>query len=277
MRVLVLSPGSLEEQLDRLPALASISNQLSASVQVACNPAARAVWELLPALEKVLPFSFETSPNLADWTNLLGSAREPDFQVCINFAEGREVNLMLSMSHIPTRVGRSGFSCTDRVEMGSGWAAQRLAPFLKPLGCVLDADQYRLTLSSDEMNETRSQQPEGDGPLLLLAAGGGEAEWPPNSWRSLTEIIKSRLPELRTVNIAPALPLRKKAAAIACADVVLSSCRTSQRLAVYNGIPLVALGARSDELPERSEIRCLGDSDDLASLPESDVLSALGF
>ena len=277
MRVLVLSPGSLEEQLDRLPALASISNQLSASVQVACNPAARAVWELLPALEKVLPFSFETSPNLADWTNLLGSAREPDFQVCINFAEGREVNLMLSMSHIPTRVGRSGFSCTDRVEMGSGWAAQRLAPFLKPLGCVLDADQYRLTLSSDEMNETRSQQPEGDGPLLLLAAGGGEAEWPPNSWRSLTEIIKSRLPELRTVNIAPALPLRKKAAAIACADVVLSSCRTSQRLAVYDGIPLVALGARSDELPERSEIRCLGDSDDLASLPESDVLSALGF
>ena len=249
LRVLVLSPGSLEEQLDRLPALASISNQLSASVQVACNPAARAVWELLPALEKVLPFSFETSPNLADWTNLLGSAREPDFQVCINFAEGREVNLMLSMSHIPTRVGRSGFSCTDRVEMGSGWAAQRLAPFLKPLGCVLDADQYRLTLSSDEMNETRSQQPEGDGPLLLLAAGGGEAEWPPNSWRSLTEIIKSRLPELRTVNIAPALPLRKKAAAIACADVVLSSCRTSQRLAVYNGIPLVALGAGTQRDP----------------------------
>ena len=277
MRVLVLSPGSLEEQLDRLPALASISNQLSASIQVACNPAAKAVWELLPSLEKVLPFSFETSPNLADWTNLLGSAREPDFQVCINFAEGREVNLMLSMSHIPTRVGRSGFSCTDRVEVGSGWAAQRLAPFLTPLGCVLDADQYRLTLTSDEINETRSQQPEGDGPLLLLAEGGGEPEWPPTSWKSLPQTIKSRLPELRTVHIAPALPLRKRAAAIACADVVLSSCRTTQRLAVYNGIPLVALGATPDDLPNRNEIRCLGDEDNLASLSEHDVLNALGF
>ena len=277
MRVLVLSPGSLEEQLDRLPALASISNQLGAGIQVACNPMAKAVWELLPSLEKVLPFSFETGPNLADWTNLLGSAREPDFQVCINFAEGREVNLMLSMSHIPTRVGRSGFSCTDRVEVGTGWAAQRLAPFLAPLGCVLDADQYRLTLSSDEITETRSQQPEGDGPLLLLAEGGGEPDWPANRWKRLPGTIKSRLPELRTVSLSPGVPLRKKAAAIACADVVLSSCPMAQRLAVYNGIPLVALGATSDDLPERQEIRCLGDDNNLASLSEQDVLNALGF
>ena len=51
----------------------------------------------------------------------------------------------------------------------------------------------------------------------------------------------------------------------------------TQRMAVYNGIPLVALGAASEDLPDRNEIRCLGDHGNLASLSESDVLNALGF
>ena len=42
--------------------------------------------EALPCLDKLLPFSFEANPTLADWANLLGCVREPDFQICINFA-----------------------------------------------------------------------------------------------------------------------------------------------------------------------------------------------
>jgi hypothetical protein len=75
-------------------------------------------------VEKLIPFDFNSSPTLADWANLLGNVREPDFQACINLASGRQVDLMLSMSHIPTRVAAGGFSATNTVAIGSGWPAR---------------------------------------------------------------------------------------------------------------------------------------------------------
>ena len=51
----------------------------------------------------------------------------------------------------------------------------------------------------------------------------------------------------------------------------------TQRLAVYCGIPLVALGATPTDFPPRGDIRCLGVRSDLASLTEQEVLYALGF
>ena len=65
--------------------------------------------------------------------------------------------------------------------------------------------------------------------------------------------------------------------AIACADVVLSSCPVSQALATYCGTPLVALGAQAEDLPQRGEIRCLGEASKLSELDEASVLAALGF
>ena len=277
MRVLALSPGSLEDQLDRLPALAEICRKLNATLQVACDPQQAAPWKLLPCLEKLLPFSFEANPTLADWANLLGCVREPDFQVCINFAEGQQVNLMLSMSHIPKRLAVAGFACTDTVSVGPGWTAQRLAPFLQALGLELEADQFRLPLAAGILEEAREALPSGDGPLLLLSPSETGNDWPASEWHKLPDTIKSRLPALRSMVLPAQLSLTKRAAQIACADVVLSSCPVSQRLAAYCGTPLVALGAAAMDLPERSEIRCLGRPEDLATLQSSDVLTALGF
>ena len=277
MRVLALSPGSLEEQLDRLPALADICQKLNATLQVACDPQQAAPWKLLPCLEKLLPFSFEANPTLADWANLLGCVREPDFQVCINFAEGQQVNLMLSMSHIPKRLAAEGFACTDRVSVGSGWTAQRLSPFLQALGLELEANQFRLPLAVEILDEAREALPSGDGPMLLLSPSGRANDWPATEWHKLPETIKSRLPALRSMLLPMELSLAKRAALVACADVVLSSCPVSQRLAAYCGTPLVALGAEATDLPERQEIRCLGRPQALSTLQSSDVLTALGF
>ena len=156
MRVLALSPGPVQVQLERLPALAAVAEALGAMVQVACDPTCRAAWELLPGFEKLIPFSFESNPSLADWTNLLGCVREPDFQACLNFADGQSVNLMLSMSHIPTRVALSGFASTVRITLEQGWAAQRVAPFVEALGCSLKADDFRLTLPSQALENARA-------------------------------------------------------------------------------------------------------------------------
>ena len=276
MRVLALSPGSLQQQLERLPALAATAEQLQASLQVACDPSHMGLWKLLPAVEKVIPFPFDTTPNLADWANLLGLVREPDFQACLNFATGRQVNLMLSMSHIPTRIATEGFSSTAQAEIQAGWLPQQLQAFLTPIGVKLQADDFRLSLSAKAMEAARERQPSGDGPLLLLAPGALPGDWPLDRWTSLPDTIRAKLPQLRSQLLAPETPVSEKAAAVACADVVLSSCPITQLLATYCGLPMVALGAKPDQLPPRDVIRRL-EGPDLTALSDADVMQALGF
>ena len=231
---------------------------------------------MLPAVKKVIPFPFEADPNLSDWANLLGLVREPDFQACLNFATGRQVNLMLSMSHIPMRVATEGFASTASATVESGWAPQKLEAFLSPMGVSLNADAFRLSLPADAMEKARSAQPSGDGPLLLLAPGAFPGDWPQERWASLPETIRNKLPQLRSLVLPSNMPVAERAAAVACADVVLSSCSLTQLMATYCGLPLVALGAKADQLPEREMIRRL-DREDLSSLTVSDVMQALGF
>ena len=278
MRLLALSPGTLQQQLERLPAIAAAAEHLSASVQVACPMAHRQAWDLLPAVEKVIPFEFEDSTTLADWANLLGCVREPDFQVCFNFASGRQVNLMLGMSHIPTRIALDGFATTERVQTTGGWKAQQLSGFLQAIGISFDADRFRLSLPAKLLETVRAEQPTGNGPLLLMAPGGAANDWPANCWHSLPSTIQQRLASLRCQHLASGGKLLKRAAQVACADVVLSSCPVTQLLAVFAGVPLVALGADPTDLPQRDGLRCLGGQPgELHQLSEQNVLAALGF
>jgi ADP-heptose:LPS heptosyltransferase len=279
MRALFISPGDSVRQLQRLPAAAAVANQLQAQLQIACAPAAAGVWGLLPAVEKVIPFDFEAA-TLADWTNLLGSVREPDFQLCINLATGRQVDLMLSMSHIPNRIAAAGFSATETVHPDrSGWPAQSMEAYLKPVGVPLDAAAYRLVLPRTALEQARSQLPAGEGPLLLLAPRGDGGDWPAAQWQALPGRICERLPNLRHHSLSPgtAAKLGQRAALLAAADVVLASDPVSIELALLLGLPLVALGRDAGSLPSREGVQALGGPDGLVALPPEQVLVALGL
>ncbi|MEB3233873.1 MAG: lipopolysaccharide heptosyltransferase family protein [Cyanobacteriota bacterium] len=279
MRALFLIPGDAVRQLQAMPAVAAVADQLSAAVQVVCAPALASGWGLLPVVEKVIPFDFSAA-NLADWANLLGSVREPDFQLCINLAEGRQVDLMLSMSHIPTRVARGGFSATETVAPASaGWGAQALEPYLKPIGVRLNADAFRLSLPRAEVNKAAAGLPAGAGPLLLLAPNGSANDWPLAQWQGLPGLISSRLSDLRSQLLPPAatFPLRPRAAQLAAADVVLASEPATIELALLLGVPLVALGRSVADLPTRQGVQGLADGSSLAMLEPAQVLCALGF
>lgn len=276
MRALFLIPGESSRQLQAFAAVAAVAEQLGAEVQVVCPPAATALWGLHPAGVRTIPFPF-VAATLADWANLLGSVREPDFQLCINRAGGRQVDLMLSMSHIPTRVAAGGFSATDTVQPGQGlWAAQAWEAFLRPVGVRLDADAFRLSLARADLDAAAAELPSGDGPLLLLAPAGGAADWPADQWQALPERIRQRLPGLRTV-AAGVGPARAQAARLASADVVLASEASCIELALMLGLPLVALGRSAAELPSREGVHGVGNPDQLAGLDSDVVLQALGL
>ena len=276
MRVLFLVPGGLSAQLAVLPAAAKVAEALKAQVQVACDPKAAAAWSLLPALEKVIPFAFDDGPSLADWANLLGNVREPDFQACINLAQGRQVDLMLSMSHIPNRVAAGGFSATSTVTAGHGWGPQAMATFLRPLGIDLDATQFRLSLPKASLDKAAAAMPSGQGPALLLCPSGGAHDWPADRWQALPAAIRSKLKDLRVVE-ASAGSLLERASQMANCDVVLSSDPISNALALFSGMPLVAIGADSGALPEREGVKAVGEAGSLHNLEPSAVLQALGL
>lgn len=279
MRALFLIPGDAVRQLQAMPAVAAVADQLKATVQVVCAPALAAGWGLLGAVEKVIPFDFEAA-NLADWANLLGSVREPDFQLCINLASGRQVDLMLSMSHIPNRLAATGFSATETVTPQPGvWLAQSLEAYLRPVGVTLDAAAFRLTLPKAEIDKAATRLPAGEGPLLLLAPQGGSTDWPASRWQELPPSIAARLPNLRSFTLAADDPAgaRQRAALLAGADVVLASDPLTIELALLLGLPLVALGRSPASLPSREAVNGLGEPARLADLQAAQVLQALGL
>ena len=276
MRVLFLVPGGVSDQLQAIPAAAQVAQELKAQIQVACSPAAAAAWSLLPAVEKVIPFAFDDGPSLADWANLLGNVREPDFQACVNLASGRQVDLMLSMSHIPTRVAASGFSATATVTPGTGWGAQALAPYLRQLGINLDASQFRLSLPKAALEQAAAAMPSGQGPALLLSPSGDLQDWPTEHWSALPDAIRSKLPDLRVIQAGGA-NLLQRASQLASCDVVLSSDPITSQLALLSGMPLVALGQDPAALPERAGVQAVGQAGALHKLNTPEVLQALGL
>ncbi|KEF41054.1 MAG: ADP-heptose--LPS heptosyltransferase [Cyanobium sp. CACIAM 14] len=279
MRALFLIPGDGVSQLQAFPAVAATADQLPFQIQVACTPPLAGLWKLLPVVEKVIPFDFSDA-SLADWANLLGAVREPDFQACINLASGRQVDLMLSMSHIPNRVAAVGFSATTKVQLpGGGWPAQALEAYLRPIGVSLDAAAFRLSLPRASLEEAGASLPAGDGPMLLLAPSGAPGDWPAAAWQDLPGRIAASLKGLRSLQVPPPAPtaLAGRAALVAASDVVLASDPATIELALLSGTPVVALGRGSDSLPARSGVQGLGADGHLRDLPSNDVLKALGL
>jgi ADP-heptose:LPS heptosyltransferase len=274
MRALFLIPGGSSQQLQAFAAVDAVASQLKAHVQVVCPTTTAALWQLHPAVEKVIPFAFDDA-TMADWANLLGSVREPDFQLCLNRASGRQVDLMLSMSHIPTRIAASGFSATEKIQSSANlWPNQAWEADLKPVGVHLNAEAFRLPIAKADLDAAAAALPPGEGPALLLAPWGAPNDWPQAQWQHLPERIVSKLPTLRVLNTAGAT---KRAAQVASADVVVASDPETIEWALLLGLPLVALGRPADSLPSRQGVQSLGTALELASISMESVLVALGF
>jgi ADP-heptose:LPS heptosyltransferase len=278
MRALFLIPGDAVRQLQALPAVAATAQQLKFQIQVACPASVGGIWELVPAVEKVIPFNYSDA-TLADWTNLMGSVRDPDFNACVNLAQGRQVDLMLSMSHIPKRLAASGFSATEKVKpLDQGWPAQRLAPYLAPIGVQLDAQAFRLLLPKSSLQKASDALPPGQGPVLLVAPEGGPQDWPRANWGAVTQQIQLKLDNLRVQqSLPPGSPWLQRAAQVAASDVVLASDPVGTELALLCGVPLVALASQANDLPAREGVTGLGGTTPLAQVSVDNVLGALGL
>ncbi len=275
MRVLTLSSGSIQEQLQRLPALWTIASELKASIQVACDPSQKAIWDLLPAVEKVIPFEFNSNPSLADWANLLGTIREQDFQICLNFATGTQVNLMLSMSHIPIRVAERGFSRTKDVDFTDNWSSQRLESYLRPIGLSLDADSYRILLPKEKIEEASDKE---DKRKLILLVAKSTSDCSYKGWQALQNQLTGFSKKNRHKLITKPRNFSDLAIVVASSDIIISNCPVTQILAIYCGIKLIALDATNKLLPKREGVSIIEDSGvGITEMKQQKILDSLSL
>ena len=229
-------------------------------------------------MEKLIPFDFNGNPTLADWANLLGNVREPDFQACINLASGRQVDLMLSMSHVPNRVARGGFSATSSVQPRSGLAGAGHGGLPQPAGrgarcqCLpAGATQSSPGKSGcptalrpracPAAGASRGSQRLAQQPLAAAAGAGAAANCPTCAW---------------CTPVSNAKPL-ERAAQVASCDVVLSSDPITSELALLAGMPWWPWAAPAADLPNRQGVQGVGSSEALATLQPAEVLQALGL
>ena len=286
MQVLALLPGGEEDQLQALPAMAALAEQRSAQLHVVCPATAASIWTLLPAVEHCIPFAFGQRWSLADWANLLGSVREPDFQVSLNLSTDWSIDLLLSLTHIPMRVASGGFSATQQVQRPTGWGGEALQAWLQPLGVQCDANAYRLPLPQSALAEARAALPRGNGPALLLAPSAGPGGWSPEQWQAFVEALGQAVPSVRLLWLAqsgeaPAgtQPCRvtsvmEEAATVASVDVVLTDELRLAQLAVLTGTALVAAGMEDPRrLPRRDAIKPLPP---LSQMGPEEVVQVLG-
>ena len=184
MRVLFLSPGDLEAQLKRLPLAAAIGRDLKASIQVACPLAAAPLWKLLPVVEKQRLNLRAYPGRLGQPAGLRAGAR---FPACLNFASGWNLDLLLSLSHIPVRVARGGFSCTAPVaadapagRSSSPWACRTFKSRSASACCPKPSSRPAQTTSRRW-------------PLLLLAPSQTPQDWSEQHWSALEEAVRGRI------------------------------------------------------------------------------------
>ena len=278
MSVLVLSPGSTEKQLQRLPALTAVASELKESIQVACDPSQTKVWGLSPQVEKVIPFEFSSNPSLADWANLLGIIREQDFQLCLNFAKGTSVNLMLAISRIPTRVAMEGFTRTKDIAIKDDWSAQALGSYLQPIGLTINANKFRLSVPKSLIKKVMDPHPKGNQKLLLFALEhSADNQVNLKTRDALHNEITTSFPNIQTFFPNRSTDLDVRAAEVAYADVVISYCPVVQMLAVFNHKELIALNSKEKALPQRDNILQIGSiNSGLHEINQQEILSALG-
>ena len=57
MRIFAQNPGSMKQQIERMPALQEIGTKLRGSLQIAPDPSQKGVWSVLPSIEKAIPWN----------------------------------------------------------------------------------------------------------------------------------------------------------------------------------------------------------------------------
>lgn len=283
MRILALVPGGIGDQVLFFPTLEDLHQAYpNAQIDVVVEPRSVGAYRVCSNVHKVIPFDFKDRNSLADWSNLLGTMRESEYDAVLSLGRSPLVKLLLWLTGIPLRVGYSGtgnWLLTRAVPVNlNQYAGALYHDLLKGFGIDKACPKPSLTLRSSDIAWADAEQAKlglmGKG--YLLVHGGSSAlsrlkgidkVYPPEKWVFVLKGLQEQKPELPivivqgpddaefvaalrrsglTFEVAKAPDLGKLAALIAAANLMLCTDSGPMHLSIAAGTPTIALFGPTD-------------------------------
>ncbi|MCM1982208.1 glycosyltransferase family 9 protein [Lyngbya confervoides] len=204
-RLLALLPGGLTEQLLFFPTLETLSKTVD-QIDVVVVPQVKAVYQLLPGIHRVISFDFDHRKGLADWSNLFGIVREPEYDVALTPSQDGSLRFFLWLLGIPRRIGYDGgwgtFWLTETVAHAPQQSLQsKQEALLRCLGASLSLSPLRLRYT--EADRQWQQRAAGDRPYGVLYEGSAPHQspqaYPLENWRAVVDGLRDRYPQINLV------------------------------------------------------------------------------
>lgn len=217
MRVVALVPGGIGDQILFFPTLDGLKRYYpDAQIDVVVEPRSKPAYRVSKSVNEVVTFDYKDRNSLADWSNLVGTIRDREYDVAITVGQSWLVGLLLWLTGIPTRIGYQGKGSvflTNSVPLkASQYAAAAYHDLLQPLGINSPISELTVSVPKPDIEWAQKEQKRlgvHETGYILIHVGssqlsqskGLENVYPVENWQQIIQDLQHKQPDLPVVVI----------------------------------------------------------------------------
>jgi ADP-heptose:LPS heptosyltransferase len=214
MRVVALVPGGIDDQILFFPTLDDLKRSYpNAQLDVVVEPRSKAAYRVSKSVNEVLTFDFKDRNSLADWSNLVGSIRDREYDAVINAGQSWLMGLVLWLTGIPTRVGYQGKGSTffnNSVPFDPNqYIAATYHKLLQPFGITSPCPELAVNVPTPDIEWSQNEQKRlgvNDTGYILIHGSSSELShpnefYPVDNWQEIILNCQQKQPDLPIVVI----------------------------------------------------------------------------
>ncbi len=163
MRIVALVPGGIGDQLLFFPTLDDLLSKIpQAQIDVVTEPGSKAAYQVSKSVREVIGFDFSDRNSLADWSNLVGTIRDREYDIAITSKQDWFVGLLLWLTGIPQRIGFKGSGSiflTNSIPMNAKqYAAYMYHDLLEELGFKSPCPDLSINVPKNDIEWAQREQ-----------------------------------------------------------------------------------------------------------------------
>ncbi|AHJ28332.1 glycosyltransferase family 9 protein [Nodularia spumigena CS-584] len=216
MRVVALVPGGIGDQILFFPTLDDLKrNYPNAQLDVVVEPRSKAAYRVSKSVNDVLSFDYNDRNSLADWSNLVGTIRDREYDAVITVGQSWLMGLLLWLTGIPTRVGYQGKGAgflTDSVPFQANkYVAAVYHDLLQPFGIKTPCRELAVNILKPDIEWSQNEQKRlgvNETGYILIHAGSSQVTptdvdklYPVENWQQIIQECQQKQPDLPVVVI----------------------------------------------------------------------------
>lgn len=216
MRIVAFVPGGIGDQILFFPTLDGLKQVYpNAQIDVVIEPRAKDAYRVSKSIHNTILFDYKDRNSLADFSNLLGSVREQEYDIAISLGQRWGIGLVLWLTGIPVRVGYAGTAgqafLTNAVPLKQDqYAACMYHDLLKGLDINTPCPELSINVSTKDLDWADAERKrlglQSSGYVLIHGGSsqlskdkGIDKLYPVESWKGIIQDFQQRQPDLPLV------------------------------------------------------------------------------